>query len=244
MGKSKTETNENNSSGKHWTEINEHNNSSGKHWTEINENNSSSGKHWTEIYQENARRYWREQRKKRYRELYPDMDFYLDDYGFGDEHFFFDGEDGSPKYEDVDEPWDKFIDWLKTIMERMSGSDGYEERGEYRLGRDMMVYAEIKRAHTIYIMMKINWVLFRDHYLLVEDCPEYILEFVRGIMHDKMTEKQMWGTDEDRMPEGTIICFDKCLMPKEGTNTGKLKFEYRPNYIQEMQEAMRKGKFR
>ena len=69
---------------------------------------------------------------------------------------------------------------------------------------------------------------------MVEDCPEYILEFVRGIMHDKMTEKQMWGSREDRMPEGRVILFDKSLMPKEGEDTGKLKFEYHPNYVEEM----------
>ena len=58
---------------------------------------------------------------------------------------------------------------------------------------------------------------------------------------EKMTEKQMWGTDEDRMPEGTVIIFDKKFMPKEGEFTGKLKYEYHPNWIEERMEAMRRG---
>ncbi len=212
--------------------------------TETKVQNDLEGKHWTEIHREYARQYRKERRKKRHREMYPDLDISLDDFGFGDEFFFFEGTDGSPRYEDVNEPWNQVISWTATVLDRLRNSDGFEEMCEYKIGQELIRYARLKTAHCIYLLMKINWVPFRDTYLLVEDCPEYILEFVRGIMQGKMTEKQMWGTDEDRLPEGTIICFDKALMPKEGTYTGKLKFEYRPNYVQEMQEAMRKGKFR
>ena len=52
----------------------------------------------------------------------------------------------------------------------------------------------------------------------------------------------MWGGEEDRMLEGTVIIFDKNLMPKEGEYTGKLRFEYHPNYREEMLQGRLKKK--
>ena len=43
-----------------------------------------------------------------------------------------------------------------------------------------------------------------------------------------MTEKEMWGTDEDRRPKGKIIVFDKKLLPKGEPEPGKLPVEYCP----------------
>ena len=38
----------------------------------------------------------------------------------------------------------------------------------------------------------------------------------------------------------TVIIFDKNLMPKEGEDTGKLTFEYHPNYREEMLKGLGK----
>lgn len=160
----------------------------------------------------------------------------INEYGFGDEYFIFDEQDGSPKVYEGEQLWEKFIQWMETIYERLKSSEEFQDSEEYEIGQEIVKYALLRDTFDVYMLMKIHWVKFRDTYLLTEDCPDYILEFVNGIMHEKMTEKQMWGTDEDRLPEGTVIVFDESLMPKEGEDTGKLKFEYRPNYIQEMME--------
>ena len=155
---------------------------------------------------------------------------------FGDEHFFFEGDDGSPKYEDVDEKWDRFVEWLEKVRERNRLTEGFKDSRPDRVGGEVIKWAKEKDAYAIYIITKFNWVEFRDTYLLPSDCPEIVLEFIRAIMHNKMTEKQMWGTDEDRKPTGKLIIFDKNLMDKIESNPGELPVEYCPIKTREFGE--------
>jgi len=172
----------------------------------------------------------------------PQIDFKLNETKFGDEYFLFDDIKGEPKYENAKDVWEKFIRWTIKRVVQMDAYEKGKKTYEQQIGRELVEYAKKRNAHKMYILMKRNWVEFRDAYLCVEDCPESVMEFVRGIMYKKMTEKQMWGSDEDRMPEGTVIIFDKNLMPKEGEDTGKLKFEYHPNYREEMLKKFGMGK--
>ena len=164
----------------------------------------------------------------------PEVDFKLNEVGFGDEFFLFEGPKGNPKYENANEVWDNFIQWIRERRTEMEKEKEQENNFGYDMGEQLIEYANQRNAHGIYILTKQNWVEFRDTYLGVEGCPQKVMEFIYGIMDRKMTEKQMWGSDEDRMIEGTVIIFDQSLMPKEGEDTGKLKFEYRPNYRKEM----------
>ena len=161
------------------------------------------------------------------------MECELSDKGFGDEYFFFEDIQGNPKYERAEHVWEEFIKWMRKRLRQMA-SQPEEYSYEKKLGKELIELAKVRNAHSMYILMKRNWVEFRDPYLCVEGCPDSILEFVRGIMYEKMTEKQMWGGDEERMPGGTVIIFDKSFMPKEGEDTGNFRFEYRPNYVEEM----------
>lgn len=147
---------------------------------------------------------------------------------FGDEHFFYEGEDGRPKYENVDIKWNEFISWLEMIREHNKTVEGFEDSCPDRVGREVIKWAEKQDAYAIYMIIKFNWVEFRDTYLLAEGCPEIVLEFIRSIMYHKMTKKQMWGTDEDRRPTGKLIVFDKNLMPKGERKPGELPVEYCP----------------
>lgn len=164
----------------------------------------------------------------------PKINFKLNEYSFGDEHFFFEGPEGNPKYENAGEVWDNFVQWVREKQTDMEKGQNGENSYEYELGETLTEYANQRNAHGIYMVTKKNWVEFRDAYLCVEGCPEKVMEFICGIMDRKMTEKQMWGSEEDRKPQGTVIIFDQSLMPKEGEDTGNLKFEYRPNYGEEM----------
>ena len=164
----------------------------------------------------------------------PKIDFDLNGCGFGDEYFLFEGAKGDPKYKEAKDVWDEFIRWVTKRIVQMEIHEKGKKCYEQQLGRDLIEFARKCNVQEMYIRIRRNWVGFRDNYLCVEDCPESVMEFIRGIMYKKMTEKQMWGSDEDRMPEGRVIIFDKNFMPKEGENTGKLKFEYHPNYREEM----------
>ena len=144
---------------------------------------------------------------------------------FGDEHFFYNSVDGSPKYENIDEQWDKFIQWIKAVREDREQEEGFRDSCADRVGQEVIKWAE---KHDPYMLTKFLWVEFRDTYLLSPGCPEIVLEFIRGIMYKKMTEKQMWGTDEDRKPTGKLIIFDKKLIRKGKQEPGKLKVEYCP----------------
>lgn len=147
---------------------------------------------------------------------------------FGDEHFFYNEVDGSPKYENIDEQWDIFIQWIRDVREKKKTVEGFSDSSADRVGREVIKWAEKHDAYAIYMLTKFLWVDFRDTYLLESGCPEIVLEFIRGIMYKKMTEKQMWGTDEDRRPTGKIIVFDKSLLPQGEPEEGKLPVEYCP----------------
>ena len=152
---------------------------------------------------------------------------------FGDEHFFYEGEDGSPKYEDVDEKWEQFVCWLETVRERNQKLEGFADSCPDRVGGEVIKWAKKKDAYAIYLITKMNWVEFRDTYLLPQDCPKIALEFIRAIMYRKMTEKQMWGTDEDRKPTGKLIIFDRNLIDRGESKPGELPIEYCPVKIGE-----------
>lgn len=170
----------------------------------------------------------------------PKIDFELNGCGFGDEYFLFEGEKGDPKYEAPKELWDEFIRWVIKRIVQMETYEKDKKNYEQQIGRQLVEFAKCYNAHEMYMLIRKNWVEFRDSYLCVEGCPETVMEFIRGIMHKRMTEKQMWGSEEDRMPRGKVIVFDKNLMPKEGEDTGFLEFEYHPNYREEMLKGIGK----
>ena len=208
------------------------------------ENTEQPQKHWTQLNREYRLRrqgIYEEEQQKGYREIPRQINLPLNGCGFGDEHFLFAGEDGSPKYEDINAPWDDFINWMEKVCKRYKKYKDTTRKGEYFIGQELIVHAARRNIHTIYCYISLNWVGFRDGFLLQKDCPETVIEFVRGILANKMTEKQMWGTVDDRCPGGTVIVFDKAFMPKEGEDTGTIKFEYHPNYIQEKMEKMKRS---
>lgn len=172
----------------------------------------------------------------------PKIDFELNGNKFGDEYFLFKGAQGYPKYENAKEVWEEFIRWMIKRVVQIKAYEKDTKSYELQIGRQLIEFAKKRNAHSMYILMKRNWGEFRDTYLCVEGCPESVMEFVKGIMYKRMTEKQMWGSDEDRMPEGRVIIFDKNFMPKEGEDTGKLIFEYRPNYREEMLRGQNRQK--
>lgn len=169
----------------------------------------------------------------------PKMDDELNESSFGEEYFFFESTEGNPQYQCAEEVWNNFIKWMKKRLKQMAAQPE-EYSYEKKIGKELIKLAKARNVHEMYILMKRNWVEFRDPYLCVEGCPETIMEFVRGIMYKKMTERQMWGGEEERMPSGRVIIFDKNLMPKEGEDTGKLQFEYHPNYREEMLKRQKK----
>lgn len=164
----------------------------------------------------------------------PKIDYKLNESKYGEEYLLFEGIEGSPKYENPEVIWENFIQWIEKRQQQMTALKMDKESYEYKLGNQLIEAARDYNPHGIFFLMKRNWVEFRDNYLCAERCSEDIMEFVRAVLYKKMTEKQMWGSDEDRMPGGKVIIFDKKFMPKEGEDTGKLQFEYRPNYREEM----------
>ena len=207
------------------------------------ENTEQPQKHWTQLNREyRLRRLGIYEEQQSYREIpRHQIDLPLNGCGFGDEHFLFAGPDGSPKYEDINAPWNDFIDWMEKVCKKYKKEKDTTRKVEYILGQELVVHAVRRNIHTIYCYMSLYWVDFRDGFLLQKNCPETVLEFVRGIMANKMTEKQMWGTVDDRCPGGTVIVFDEKYMPKEGEDTGTIKFECRPNFIQERMEKMKRS---
>ena len=147
---------------------------------------------------------------------------------FGDEHFFYNEEDGSPKYENIDEQWNIFIQWIKDVREKKKSLEGFKDSSADKVGGEVIKWAGKHDTYAIYLLTKFLWREFRDTYLLEPGCPDIVLEFIRGIIYKKMTEKQMWGTDEDRIQTGKLIIFNKELMSKVKQEPGELKVEYCP----------------
>lgn len=147
---------------------------------------------------------------------------------FGDEHFFYEEGEGNPKYENIDVQWEKFVSWIEEVRERRKSVAGFEDSCADRVGGEVIKWGMRKDAYAIYMLTIHYWVEFRDTYLLEPGCPEIVLEFIRGIMYKKMTEKQMWGTDEDRRPTGKLIIFDKNLIPKGERKPGGPEVVYCP----------------
>lgn len=206
------------------------------------ENTGQRQKHWTQLNREyRLRRQGIYVEEQSYREIPKKIDLPLNGCGFGDEYFLFAGPDGSPKYEDPNLVWDSFIDWLEKLCKRYKKYKDTTRQGEYFLGQELIVHASQRNLYKIYCYISLNWVGFRDGFLLQKGCPEIVIEFVRGVLANKMTEKQMWGTVDDRCPGGTVIVFDEELMPKEGEDTGTIKFEYHPNFVEERMGKMKRS---
>ena len=206
------------------------------------ENTGQRQKHWTQLNREyRLRRQGIYVEEQSYREIPKKIDLPLNGCGFGDEYFLFEGPDGSPKYEEPNLVWDSFIDWLEKLCKRYKKYKDTTRQGEYFLGQELIVHASQRNLYKIYCYISLNWVGFRDGFLLQKGCPEIVIEFVRGVLANKMTEKQMWGTVDDRCPGGTVIVFDEELMPKEGEDTGTIKFEYHPNFVEERMGKMKRS---
>lgn len=147
---------------------------------------------------------------------------------FGDEYFFFDGKEGNPKYENINEKWDEFVQWIEGIRQKNMEKEGFADSYPDRVGQEVARWARKHDVYPIYLIIEYQWEIFRDTYLLAEGCPEIVLEFIRGILYGKRTEEQLWGPPETRAMKGKIIIFDKKYLPKEGEDTGGLEIEYQP----------------
>lgn len=135
--------------------------------------------------------------------------------GFGDEFFFFENEYGNPKYENIEEQWKIFIEWVEKIAERKKEEVGEEAEYAYDIGREVLKWARQRDPYGLYMLTRVHWVGFRDTYL-TEDAPKIVREFIDEIMYNKMTDKEKWGTDEDRMLQGQlIICSNTKMTPEE-----------------------------
>ena len=205
------------------------------------ENEEQPAKHWTQLNREYRLARQGLPPDAGYIEIPRIMELLSKVEGFGDEYLLFEGPCGDPKYPDKNEFWNSFIKWIKKVCEEYKKEENYEEKGEYLLGQDLILNAERRNIHDLYCYISMNWVGFRNAFLRQEDCPEIVIDVVRGLLANKMTEKQMWGTVEDRCPGGTVIVFDKEFMPKEGEDTGTIKFEYRPNFMEERMERMKRS---
>lgn len=157
-----------------------------------------------------------------------DIPIFLNECCFGDEYFFYEGAEGKPKYENINEKWDEFVQWVESVRERNKSIEGFEDSHPDRVGHEVVKWAKRHDVYAIFRLTNTYWEAFRDTYLLVEGCPEIVLEFIRGIMFEKMTEKQMWGTREDRQLKGKLIIFNEEYLPKEGEYTGDLEIVYQP----------------
>lgn len=143
-----------------------------------------------------------------------DVPYDLNTCVFGDEYFFFNEENGEPKYLDIDSKWEIFIEWIKKVSESKKG-EGEEEEYAFGLGQEVLKWAEQRDTFGMYILVRMHWVVFRDNYL-TDDAPEIVREFIDGILYGKMTEEEKWGTDEDRKPKGQlIICSNQKMTPEE-----------------------------
>ena len=147
---------------------------------------------------------------------------------FGDEYFFYEEEVGKPKYEDMNEKWNIFAQWIEDVREKCLEKEGFVDSYPDRVGHEVAKWA---RRHDFYVISQItmlHWEIFRDTYLLVDGCPELVLEFMQGIMYEKMTEKQMWGPKEEQRLKGKLILFREEYLPQEGEDTGDLEIIYEP----------------
>ena len=163
--------------------------------------------------------------KKDFEYVYEELPEEWKNCSLGDEDFFFDGEDGSPKYENMDEKWDEFVQWVEKIRQKNLEKEGFADSYPDRVGQEIARWGRQHEVYAIYRIMERQWKIFRDTYLLVEGCPEIVMEFVRGIWFEKKTEEELW---EEKEEVRKIIVFDKKYMPKEGEDTGGIEFEYQP----------------
>lgn len=147
---------------------------------------------------------------------------------FGDEYFFHEGDEGDPKYENINEKWDEFTEWVESVRQKKLEVEGFDDSYPDRVGHEVARWARKHDFYAIFLIIEFHWEIFRDTYLLAEGCPEIVLEFIRGLLYGKRTEEEMWGPPETRAMKGKLIVFDKKYLPKEGEDTGDLEVIYQP----------------
>ena len=172
--------------------------------------------------------YEKRKEKRDYEYVYSKLPEELKNCCFGDEYFFYEGDEGKPKYEDINEKWKIFEEWVESIRQKKKEEEGFDDSYPDRVGHEIVRWAKKHDVYAIFLIIEFHWVIFRDTYLLVEGCPEIVLEFVRGILYGKRTEEEMWGPPEARAVKGKLIVFDKKHLPKEGQDTGDLEVIYQP----------------
>lgn len=163
--------------------------------------------------------------------VYSDLTEKLKNCSLGDEYFFYEGDEGNPKYENINEKWDEFVQWIESVREKNQMMEGFPDSYPDRVGQEVARWARRHDVYPIYLIIEYQWDIFRDTYLLADGCPEIVLEFIRGIFNGKKTEEEMWQRPEERKPKGTLIVFDKNHLPKEGEDTGDVKVIYQPIVI-------------
>jgi len=72
----------------------------------------------------------------------------LEGCGFGDEFFMFEGVEGHPKYQDVNEVWDLFIQWIEKGQRQMLTLQKDEESYEYWIGSQLIDFARKRNTHS------------------------------------------------------------------------------------------------
>lgn len=143
----------------------------------------------------------------------PELD--LNICGFGDEYFFFEGECGNPRYENIEQQWEEFIKWIEKIAESKKNEEGEDAEYAYGLGQEVLKWARDWDTYGLYMLTRVHWAGFRDNYL-TKDAPKIVREFIDEIMYNKMTEKEKWGTAEDRRASGKLMIFaDMEMTPEE-----------------------------
>ena len=138
----------------------------------------------------------------------------LDQCVFADDYFLFEGETGIPRYKDMNEQWNIFMDWISKTAERKKEEGGEDNLYVYQLGQEVLKWARNWDTFGLYMLTKVHWSGFRDNYM-TEDAPKIVREIMDNIMLNKMTEKQKWGTDEDRKPKGQLLIFKNMKMTPE-----------------------------
>lgn len=141
---------------------------------------------------------------------------------YADDYFLFDGKEGKPRYKDMEEKWNIFIEWIDKVAGRKKEEEGQDSRYAYQLGHEVVRWAKDRDVFALYILTRRHWVLFRDNYL-TDDAPKIVREIIDGIMLNKMTEKEKWGTDEDRKPKGQLIIFKSSQMTPEESYRLRMK---------------------
>lgn len=133
---------------------------------------------------------------------------------FGDEYIFFEYGTGNPKYEDIEQQWEVFIQWVEKVSESKKNEPGKEAEYAYGLGQEVLKWLRMRDTYGLYILTRVHWKCFRDNYL-TEDAPGIVREFIDFIMYNQMTEKEKWGTDEDRKASGKLFVFKNVEMTPE-----------------------------